>query len=149
MNFSFGIVAILISANCLLAQDTIMMNDTLPAILDNKMIVFFYKDPAYMELSGNNITWVLKSGLPDGLYLAYFDKRFNDTALIAKVNDGYINGVVRVWDPKKRYLSDEIWYRDGMMNGIRKSYLNIKGRKYTNIYYYVDDAVDKFIQIEW
>jgi len=91
----------------------------------NSYVFCKYGDERFMQLSGNLITYEFKSGLEDGLYIAFFDKKLKDTAMIAPIVNGEINGVLYRWDiyKKRQEIAEICEYKNGLMNGWRKLYL--------------------------
>jgi hypothetical protein len=106
-------------------------------------------DKKRMELHSNGIIYQFKSGLKDGMYIAYYDKTLKkDTAMIVVIQNGKINGLLQRWSPDSHYLQEECEYKNNMMNGYRKLYfITPDGNKLVNIEKWEDNALQEMIQV--
>ncbi|MFT4526296.1 MAG: hypothetical protein ACI85F_002468 [Bacteroidia bacterium] len=135
--------------------------DTIPLKIDVRLAAkaqfyFAWGDSEYMELAPNGRIYQLKDGLEDGLYVASFDKELSwkkaigDTAFMATVKDGEIEGVLRRWDDIDKLIAEECEYKNGRMSGYRKLYFfDPEGNRYTNIEVFEDGLPLETLQIEW
>lgn len=117
---------------------------------DNHAYYYFvYRDSNYMKKSTNKITDVFKKGISDGLYLGFYDKKYLDTAIVAIVKNGLVEGTLFRWDAKDKYLIEISEYKNGLLNGKRTLYLRIDGVIYENIYRYENNVLIERIKTEW
>lgn len=116
-----------------------------------KLHLGFYAKGIWLKKDYNKKQLVFKEGIEDGVYLIT-TKKFGqgDTIMIGHIKNGLLNGVLKRWDLKDHYLEEECEYKDGEINGYSKLYFKSKeGVIYTNIYRYINNAVDEENQIEW
>ena len=91
-------------------------------------------DKKRMELHSNGVIYQFKKGLADGMYTAFYDKNYKDTAMLCVFENKKINGLLKRWD--YGHLVEEVEYKNGQMIGWRKLYFyDEEGNKYTNIQY--------------
>lgn len=135
--------------------DTLVLRQNLRVAAKSQLICE-WGDPEYMELHTNKRIYTFKRGLEDGMYIAVFDKNLswkkpiNDTAMVAVMENGKLNGLLRRWDKEDKLIAEECEYVNGMMNGYRKLYFfDPEGNKYTNIEFFEDNLPIRTIQIEW
>jgi|GEM_PF-5001684 len=115
----------------------------------NRYVYLVYRQGKYLELSSNKVLLDLKRGIPDGKYMAFYDKKFRDSALVAIVVNGMVQGEQRRFDKKEKYLWDRCEYHDGKMNGLRFTYVKINGVIFENITRYEDDVLVETIKTEY
>ncbi len=104
-------------------KDTIQLyqNEKIAAIAQYNCLL---GDTNLMQLHPNGKIYKFKDKLSDGLYCAFVDKNFNDTAMLVVVENGKYNGLLKRWHNGE--LEEECEYKDGLKNGWRKLYLHTK-----------------------
>ncbi len=80
-----------------------------------------YGDSKYMEIHPNGKIYRFKHGLDDGVYQAFIDDNFIDTAMIICVIDNDYSGLLIRWYNGR--IAEECEYKNGLMDGWRKLYL--------------------------
>jgi len=115
----------------------------------NSIYLIFYGNCKYMEKTTNLKEYIFKDGIQDGRWKAFYDKKHTDTALVCTILNGKINGELIRWDKKKKYIIERCEYKDGKMNGIRRTYLMIGGIIYENQYRYENNELKEYLKIEW
>jgi len=108
-----------------------------------------YGDSQFMELHTNGRIYQFKSGIKDGLNVAFYDNKYQDTAMVAVVTNGEMEGVVRRWNKKGNYIESECEYTSGFKNGYCNYYLIMDGEKLTNVSRYKMGFNDGDIRIEF
>jgi hypothetical protein len=133
------LVAALSQATTAQNTDTLVLKQNL-RVAAKAQLICEWGDPEYMELHTNKQIYTFKRGLEDGMYIAMFDKNLSwkkplkDTAMVAVMENGKLNGLLRRWSDEDKMIEEECEYVNGMMNGYRKLYFYAPdGNKYTNI----------------
>ncbi len=100
-------------------KDTIVLkqNDSIAAKAQH---ICIWGDKRRMELHPNGKIYQFKEGLEDGMYTAFFDKKYKDTAMVVVIENGELNGLLKRWYNGK--LEEECEYKNGLENGWRKLY---------------------------
>jgi len=127
-------------------NDTIVLKQN-DVVLNKGIYKCILGDTAKMKLSFNNKFYQFKTDLPDGLYVAFFDKTFKDTALVSAIQNGNRNGLEIRWEEGN--IVEIFEYRDNLRNGWGKEYLYTKeyGRL-VNISFCEDDVCTE-LYTEW
>lgn len=153
--FATIITTVCTSAAVAQSTDTLVLKQNL-RVAAKAQLICEWGSPKYMELHPNEKVYTFREGLEDGMYIAVFDKNLNwkkpirDTAMVAVIENGKLNGLLRRWDDEDKMIAEDCEYVNGMMNGYRKLYFfDPEGNKYTNIEYFEDNLPVKTIQIEW
>lgn len=110
-----------------------------------------YGDPKIMQLHSNQQIYIFKHGLKDGMYIAYYDKSLKkDTAMVATILDGEIEGILQRWSPDDYMLEEEAEYHHGKLDGTRKMYFRTSdGILLTNISVWKENIHQSDVQLEW
>lgn len=115
----------------------------------NRYVYLVYRQGKYLELNSNKILLDFKAGIPDGKYMAFYDKKFKDSALVSIVVNGMVQGEQRRFDKKGKYLWERCEYHNGRMNGLRYTYVKINGVIFENIARYENDVLVEIIKTEY
>jgi antitoxin component YwqK of YwqJK toxin-antitoxin module len=128
--------------------DTIKLKQNPP---QKAIYVTIYGDPSLMELDPNGIIYRFKKDLPDGKYVAFFKKVLNgDTAMVAVIKNGRINGLLQRWDNNLHDLSEECEYVDGYKTGFRKLYYTTPDKiRLVNIERWEGSILQEEILTQW
>ena len=155
MKYFKWVVLLTFSSTNLMAQfvDTIQLKKN---PIQKTIKILTYGDKAFMELHPNGKIYQFKSGLEDGKYVAFFKevnlkKKLNtDTAMLAVIKNGEINGLLQRWDNIDHKLAEECEYVNGRKTGFRKLYyITDDGIKLVNIERWENDVHQQDIFIEW
>lgn len=101
-------------------NDTIVLKQNIKAAAKAQYICV-WGDESRMELNPNGKIYQFRKGLSDGMYIAFFDKNYKDTAMVAVIENGELNGVMCRWN--NGHIEEICEYKDGLKNGWRKLYL--------------------------
>lgn len=109
-----------------------------------------YGDKNFMRLSSNNLNYEFKDSLEDGIWVAYYDSTMKDSACLATIVGGQLNGIYSLWDKKDKYVYESGILKNGVRNGIiHFRLLNDDGKMYLNIERWKNGAFDGYLQQEW
>jgi hypothetical protein len=136
------------NGSLLVAQDTIKLKENKP---QTAFYMCKWGAKNYMELASNKLVYIFKSSLPDGQYVAYFNKCLcKDSAMLVVIYKGEIDGVLKRWDKEDKKLAEECEYTNGVMNGYRKLYFYTPdGQRLTNIERWENGVHQEDILITW
>ncbi len=101
-------------------KDTIVLNQN-TRIAVKAQYICVLGDVKRMELHPNGRIYQFKSGLSDGIYTAFIDDNYKDTAMVAVLEDGELNGLLIRW--KDNQIAEECEYKNGLKDGWRKLYI--------------------------
>ncbi len=142
--FYFLLISVIAKAQ---NADTLVLKQNL-AIAAKAQFICIWGDSKRMELHTNGRIYQFKSGLEDGMYTAFFDKKFKDTAMVVVIQNGEINGLLQRWYTGK--IEEECQYKNGKMYGWRKLYFYPpEGGRLVNIQYVDENEAVKEVQTEW
>jgi hypothetical protein len=131
---------------------TIRRSDTIHLIknpIQSAIFICRYGDSKLMVLSSNGKTYEFKTGIEDGFHIAYYDKELkNDTAMIAVIKKGKVNGLQQRWGEKDHKLWEECEYKNGMRNGYCKWYYYVEGSQMINVDRWENDVHQEAVQME-
>jgi hypothetical protein len=117
--------------------------------VENPIFICKYGDPKLMILNTNGKVYDFKQEIADGLYIAYYDEKLtSDTAMLAVITNGKVNGLQQRWDEKEHRIWEECEYKDGKRNGYCKWYYYIDGKKMINVDRWENNIFMEDIQIE-
>ena len=117
------------------------------AQLVNKVI---YGDEHFMKLSKNKRFYDFKEGLEDGVWIAFYDSVFVDSALMVTVAHGQLLGAYKCWDQTKKYVTESGNLKYGERDGTIYLYLiEDDGIMYINIEKWVIGKFDGYIKQEF
>tara|TARA_R110002096_G_scaffold289737_1_gene483960 strand:+ start:5570 stop:6037 length:468 start_codon:yes stop_codon:yes gene_type:complete len=117
--------------------------------------ICIWGDKNYMTLHTNEKIFIFKKGLEDGRYTAFFDKKYEDTAMTVTIENGKMNGVLKRWayndiDEVNNFKLIEIaQYENGLLNGYRKLFFYADDTMYTNIQFFDRAILISEPQLEW
>ena len=114
----------------------------------NTIISIDYGNEMFMNKHVSGNSWVLKKGIDDGIWIAYYDKKHQDTAIVAYIINGLIQGVYREWDEEDHYVWLECEYDKGVPNGLWKDFLFIEGNFYYSVIKYEHGLMGEEIKVE-
>jgi hypothetical protein len=109
-----------------------------------------YGDSIHMKKCLNPIHYHFKPGLKNGIWIAFYDSSFIDSALLVTVTNNQVNGKYKYWDSEFKYVTESGFYKNGLRNGIIHFWLlQDNNVMYENIERWVEDKFDGYIKQEW
>lgn len=145
---------ILFSSVLCFSQDTPHFTENKAAAAKGQYICM-WGDVDRMTLHTNGRIFIFRSGLKDGRYTAFFDKKYEDTAMTVTIQNGEINGVLKRWnsnDINKENnfkLAEIAQYKNGLMDGFRKVFFYAEDTIYTNIQFFDKAIFVSELKSEW
>lgn len=150
MKIFIYLTVLLSHLDCLFAQtvDTIVLQKNTP---NKEIYLCLWGDSRFMEPHPNGKLFRFKEGLSDGMYIAFYKNILSsDTAMVAVIDNGKLNGLLSRWDQIDYNLAEECEYSNGKISGYRKLYLvTPEGKRLVNIEYWINGIHDKDIIREW
>lgn len=102
-------------------------------IINDTVHIIMHDDPKYIKQKGEYDPGVLRKGLSDGRWIAFYDNGRQDTAMTASISNGAINGLLKKMDRKGNVIA-EWYYENGLKNGLCKDYIYIYDDLENNIF---------------
>jgi len=131
------------------SQDSVVFKANKRAAAKAQFICI-WGDKKYMTLHTNGLIYTFKSGLEDGRYTAFYDKKYTDSAMTVTFENGKMNGILKRWDDEDLKIAEKVQYENGLMDGYRVLYFfDPEGNEYQNIELFEEGLPVKTIKSEW